>query len=309
MTPSGQAMWVVIVATGVSGAFLWLKYLKNGELWRSPARAPSWARWGAIDVLAAGFLFLATGSIAVSITRYWHGASVQDVIGQKHLMSWAAGIDGVAKLLLLAGLSGYLFFRYRHRLHEFGVDRSQMARGGRQGLICFAMWAPPVWTLQWLLTQFIEYRHESLNALQDRPSALEVAIIWFGTILVAPVVEEFLFRGIVQGWLQRLSAKNNLLSLDSLLFGAPARQITARPAQQHPGAPSTRYHYPSIVITSALFGLAHVSNGPAPVTLFVFSLGLGYLYQRTGSLIACTVTHMLLNLVTIAASTAMAYGY
>lgn len=309
MTPSGQAMWFVMAATAVSGAFLWLKYLKNGELWRSPARDPGWARWGAIDVLAAGFLFLATGTIAVSITGYWHGISVRDVMDQKHLMSWAAGIDGAAKLLLLAGLSGYLFVRYRHRLHEFGFHRSQMASGIRQGLICFAMWVPLIWTLQWLLTRFIEYRHESLTALQDRPSALEVGIIWFGTILVAPVVEEFLFRGIVQGWLQRLSAKDQFLSLDSLLFGATPRPITAESTQQDPVAPATRYHHPSIVITSALFGLAHFSNGLAPVTLFVFSLGLGYLYQRTGSLIACIVTHMLLNLVTIAASTAMAYGY
>ncbi len=309
MTTSGQAMWIVMAGTSIAGALLWMKYLKNGGIRQGPARDLAWPRWGALDVLVAGFLFLATGTLAVAIAGKWNGIGVEEVIGQKALMPQLAAFDGLAKLLLMAGLLGYLSIRYRHRLADFGLIGSRIADGCRMGLAGFAMLAPPVWGLQWTLTRFIEYRHESLTALQDNPTALEVGMIWFGTILVAPVVEEFLFRGVVQGWLQRLSANGQLTSLDSLLFGVPPRQNRREQSEKDSSSAVGRYHFPSIVITSALFGLAHFSNGPAPITLFVFSLGLGYLYQRTGNLVACMVTHMLLNLVTIAASTAMAWGY
>ena len=50
-----------------------------------------------------------------------------------------------------------------------------------------------------------------------------------------------------------------------------------------------------ILISSALFALAHWGNGPDPVPLFVFALGLGYVYQRTHRAWPCILIHMLLN--------------
>ena len=51
----------------------------------------------------------------------------------------------------------------------------------------------------------------------------------------------------------------------------------------------------AIVITSALFAVMHLGQGLAPIPLFVFSLLLGYLYQRTGSLLPCIGLHMINN--------------
>ena len=49
------------------------------------------------------------------------------------------------------------------------------------------------------------------------------------------------------------------------------------------------------MITSALFAVMHLGQGLAPIPLFVFSLLLGYLYQRTGSLLPCIGLHMINN--------------
>jgi len=50
-----------------------------------------------------------------------------------------------------------------------------------------------------------------------------------------------------------------------------------------------------IVLTSLLFAAAHAGQGPAPIPLFFFSLGVGYLFRKTGSILPCIVIHFLLN--------------
>ncbi len=50
-----------------------------------------------------------------------------------------------------------------------------------------------------------------------------------------------------------------------------------------------------VYVTSALFALMHFGQGAAPIPLFFLSLGLGFLYQRTGRLFPAIVVHMLLN--------------
>ena len=50
-----------------------------------------------------------------------------------------------------------------------------------------------------------------------------------------------------------------------------------------------------IIVSAAVFGLAHVGQGAAPIPLFVFGLALGYLYRQTGRILPCIVLHMGLN--------------
>jgi membrane protease YdiL (CAAX protease family) len=50
-----------------------------------------------------------------------------------------------------------------------------------------------------------------------------------------------------------------------------------------------------IVLSSALFALAHVGHGPDPIPLFFLALILGYIYQRTHRIVPCIVAHMLFN--------------
>src|SRR5690606_35129689 len=46
-----------------------------------------------------------------------------------------------------------------------------------------------------------------------------------------------------------------------------------------------------IVITSLVFAVMHWGQGLAPIPLFFLSLGLGYLYRQTGSLVPSIVVH------------------
>ncbi len=50
-----------------------------------------------------------------------------------------------------------------------------------------------------------------------------------------------------------------------------------------------------IVASALVFALLHYSHGPDWVPLTVLALGLGYVYQRTGSVLPSIIVHMLLN--------------
>ena len=74
---------------------------------------------------------------------------------------------------------------------------------------------------------------------------------------------------------------------------------TRTSAKQIPQAIVPAYNsiqsWAAIVLTSLLFALMHLGQGLAPIPLFGMSILLGYLYQRTGSLLPCIGLHMLNN--------------
>ena len=51
----------------------------------------------------------------------------------------------------------------------------------------------------------------------------------------------------------------------------------------------------AIIITSAVFASLHAGQWPAPIPIFILALGLGFIYHRTGSLIATICMHAVFN--------------
>jgi membrane protease YdiL (CAAX protease family) len=78
----------------------------------------------------------------------------------------------------------------------------------------------------------------------------------------------------------------------------PGWEAQAGPGPPGPRLPSSEKRRPSfapIVITSAVFAAVHLPQWPAPLAIFFLSMGLGAVYQRTGSLTASFVMHALFN--------------
>ena len=107
--------------------------------------------------------------------------------------------------------------------------------------------------------------HTSLSALLERPTAGAVLNLLLFAAVLAPVLEELVFRGLAQ-----------TLLLD--LLGRRRRGLT-------------------VGLASLLFALIH-----APVVawygwpgLFVLGVVLGAVYERTGSLLPCVIIHGLFN--------------
>lgn len=205
---------------------------------------------------------------------------------------------GMVQLLVLGFCMAYLGRRYGHEERDFGLAFRQWGSGLRAGLVAFTMWVPVVWIVQTALVSYFQYSHPSLDRLQQSNNPKILVDTWLTAVLIAPIVEELLFRGVLQGWLQRWSPDSHP-AFPAVILGNPRPPATDGPPAMATTQPTRNIYWPAIVITSILFGLAHFSQGPAPISLFYLSLGLGYLYQRTGSLIACIVMHMMLNAITM----------
>lgn len=227
-----------------------------------------------------------------------------------------------------------LWVRYG-RVSAIGWQVKHIFKDTRTGLIAFLYIIPPVLLIQVGVSQLVTYEHGTLDTLRESESILPIIATWFSAVLMAPLVEEIFFRGILQGWLQRLgntdpanfndlilggyfSDKPGLLNVDngtrdSALTEDPySHSLSAqRVADSHSGSAQdpnsigpqvqfdSRLRWAPIFVSSGLFAATHIGQGAAPIPLFILAIGLGYLYRQTGSVVPCIVVHFLLNFYTM----------
>jgi len=136
------------------------------------------------------------------------------------------------------------------------------------GVLGVCIFLPIGWYLQKISIELIQHipRHPIKPEEQEAVQALRIATSWFHrillavvTIVLAPAAEELLFRGICYPWIKRL------------------------------GFPRL-----SMWLTSILFAAMHM-NLATFVPLFVLSIGLIFMYEKTGNLLAPITTHALFN--------------
>jgi len=158
------------------------------------------------------------------------------------------------------------------RLHEitwkeaFGFELTAPATAAAYGVLAGILFVPAAWALQVLSGKLLELVHVStenqqmVQELQD-PSLTTAEKIFLGVVAVvlAPVVEELLFRGILY----------------------PALKKLGRPGLAWWGS-------------SALFALVHF-NVATFVPLLLFAMVLVYLYEIFQNLLAPIVAHSLFN--------------
>ncbi len=137
--------------------------------------------------------------------------------------------------------------------------------------------------------------------------------VFFGLVVcvVTPLIEEFLFRGLLVRWaagrMFRPWALMGVAAVLSLFRGADSLAPLAFVAALAGGLlVLTRLmrnlrvgvrEAAGVYASAALFAIAHSAVWPSPVPLFVLGLGLGYLALRTGGIAACVVLHGLFNAV------------
>ena len=128
--------------------------------------------------------------------------------------------------------------------------------------------------VMWVIGRSLpEMGHATLVQLQ---AAAETADIWFVILLImiavaTPVIEEIMYRGLLQEGIRR-----------SLLTAGESPWM-------------------AIVITSILFAIMHgaVVDVRGLFALFVLSLGFGWVYLKTGRLLASIVMHAGFNVINL----------
>lgn len=111
-------------------------------------------------------------------------------------------------------------------------------------------------------------QHEQLVSIKENPELLLRVLIVFVAIVVAPLLEEMLFRGLFQTMIRSY--------LEEFIDGA----------------------WLSILITSVLFMSAHADYSHWPA-LLVLSVCLGYSYEKSGSLFRPIFIHSIFNAISV----------
>lgn len=193
----------------------------------------------------------------------------------------------------------------------------QFGRDVKIGAIAFLAILLPVYLIQLILTVILEPEqiHPLIEKLEmDYTPQMMVAAI-AAVIVGAPLFEETAFRLILQGWLER--REDVALGWRKSVEGAKVGPIGAPPPRDddHQGElgsvpisvvndplppamgvlPGLPYGWAPVLASGAIFALAHLGHGVAPVSLFPLGVTLGYIYQRTHRIVPSMVCHGLFN--------------
>ena len=187
------------------------------------------------------------------------------------------------------------------RSRDYGIDPSRFARQARSGMIAYPLLAPVVFgamaaaVLYWGKTN-----HPLENAILGDKSPGMIAILVLAGVILAPAAEELIFRGVLLGWLTRVILEgrrkpSTVAELAEIIPELPREPDL--PTSLESSIPQGRAGplFVANVVVSIIFAGLHASVWPTPIPIFFLSLGLGLLYQRTGSLVTSTALHMTFN--------------
>lgn len=258
VTPHLQDAWpqALVLAAAFLG-FLWSAAFVRGRMARGEplvaARPHAQVPWEAGDValVVVGYLVAAT-----LMTR-----------GMPESRPVIDRLVGNAVLSLGTMLAGIAWLRFR------GADWPALGfPGGRLrddlavacralGLVVF-----PLLMAAAALNAIVTYDHPIVNFLDGRRDLVAAALVVISAVVVAPLTEEFFFRRILQGWLEKHFADESGVA---------------------------------VALSAIAFASAHAGQGLAFLPLFPLALVLGLIAERTGSIVPCVLLHAMFNAVSV----------
>ena len=206
------------------------------------------------------------------------GARMAPGLKGDELQNWQ-GIVGAHLAAILNAATGLLVARavFTGGLRGFGIGRRRLDYELAMGV---AGWLQAIfltgviliateWVIRRFFPHFVQPEHGVIIALRDpaiRPWMQVFTVTT--TVLLVPIGEEVLFRGILQTAFQKL--------------------VRARWG-------SLRHRWVAVVAAGSLFGLMHLNTPQNVPALIALGILLGLLYERSGSLIVPILVHMLFN--------------
>jgi membrane protease YdiL (CAAX protease family) len=221
-------------------------------------------------------------------------------------LTFAFPLQLAGTFIILRSLSGT-------RLYQLGLATAGTARNALMGWLAWLLLAPPVLLLNilvlwcyWVWKGAPAKDHPLTQLAQAQPSSIEWILIIVSSVFLAPVLEELLFRRVLQGWSARRpwGGPITLAAAFALSTGAshdwePALFVLIMAPGCFLGEDLFRRWLPlpysarAIYSSALLFAVLH--PWPTPVPLFMLGLGLGYLACRTQNLVAPIVCHAFFN--------------
>ncbi len=225
--------------------------------------------WRGSDVLLLAVAFLGFEFLAAGGARAIAGDDDRTAI------LWMLLFQSVARVLWFALAVGHLMLRGA-TASDLGWNVRFAAKDVVSGAWLFLAAIVPVLLVQLFFTHYLEIPsdHPLIKFTQDGATLTLMIGATIAAFCIAPWLEEFVFRVVLQGWLE-------------------GEQVRLR--QAHDPEASERPGYAPLVVASLVFAGMHFSAGPDPVAIFVLSLFLGYAYRQTHRILPSLVIHAGIN--------------
>ncbi len=289
--------------------------------------------WGLADLVVIAVLTVACQIFFASAYARLTGFQMppEETGSMPAAIGAAASAGNIMAVLLSAA---WIILRFGVSIGHVGFRGSGLVRQLQIAVISVLAVLPIVYLLMAAVSIGLktDYKHPLLDEIRTTATLTSYLLGVFTAVLMAPLAEEFLFRGIIQGWLQswgRSSPSEILLgaslpqrfSSDAIITANLVGETSSPPSlfpveppefntgeghaslvmddrliEQVEGEPfvTTPPWWPAVV-TGILFGLAHWGYGLSFIPLIVLGIVLGLLYRATHSLWPCIAVHMVLN--------------
>jgi membrane protease YdiL (CAAX protease family) len=248
----------------------------------------------------------------------------------RHLPIWEAFPGFPAKLIVLwAILKSTRFFHP----YQLGLSTHRIWQMVGLGWVVWLICGLPCDLLHMLLTHTYtallpqeQEVHAIFKIAQEHPPLVEWGLLITSAVFIAPFMEELMFRGLLQRWLvNRPTGINVTLAFTlALAFLFRTTKIGLAMKEQSWAAWADAFapiffvlltagaiyaltsmvsdrriatKWQAILTASLLFAIAHANVWPSPLALFALAICLGWVLERTQSLIPCIVAHSLFNAV------------
>jgi membrane protease YdiL (CAAX protease family) len=287
--------------------------------------------WSGREVWLAFLVLLAVPDLSIGLLD---SLGFYDVIFDKpptslRMSLWASPL---AMLLRLAIVFWLLFQASRTRPSHLGLTIARWPQNSILGYLSFLALTPIVqgsYVLVVLLFNWvfgaIPEDHQLKKISEEHLAAVEWILLFGEAIISAPLLEELLFRGVLQGWLRRASFSGHVVVIlvalgpGLIVFLNALFAESTEPAEYSNAGPliftiavtviyawmlyrkwtSERKSAVLAIFGSAmLFAVAHSNVWPTPLPLLLLGIGLGFLAYRTQNLLPGIVVHSLFNTVT-----------
>jgi membrane protease YdiL (CAAX protease family) len=268
---SAQTLWTIrLIAIGVGVMTIWLIGWAGQLGERAIASAP--IRRGGLGLIDAGLglLLVLGGPLLVGSVGVAAGLEPKTDPSDFVLLMLIGQLAAIPAL-------GFALYRVGKTmpggLKSFGFNLQRPGRiAGLAGLGLLVVLAINLGLLQviTILAELFDLElptiaHTALTTLIDSRSVVVRVAIVGSAVVIAPIFEEIIFRGLLQSALQQGQFVNR--------------------------------RWAAIGLSAVIFTSIHLGAIPVYATapLFVLSLGLGYVYEKTGSLVTPIAMHMLFN--------------
>jgi membrane protease YdiL (CAAX protease family) len=213
-------------AGGIACLAIWLVFrpAKGGLLPRRPQKP---AFWSGLVVLLVFLLFLLwqPACLAALLVLAGHTDPSKEVMS-----AFAAPASALAFPFQLGSILLVLRRLAGARSHDIGLHTSRLGGNLILAYLGFVVLTPLVYAVDFLATwSYLEATgqlpkpHQLIQVIQDRDRILDWLLLWLLAVVVAPVIEELVFRGVLQPWLLARPHRSHVImavsvALPALLF-------------------------------------------------------------------------------------------